>query len=140
MCIDNIKIRLCSIYKHYTHHGSTFDRVYIYKYSQFVSIVKQSQQQGNDYKFVNNHRQKEYFVPRLFKNIKQLAFAVLCGKLTENEELEDIIPRDLPKIDARCTDLSIILLFLFISWNNLSFLFQTEGVILKIYREFYWIV
>ncbi len=38
--VDSIKIRLCSMYEHYTHCGSAFDRISIYKYLQFVSIVK----------------------------------------------------------------------------------------------------
>lgn len=46
MQVDGLKIKLCSIYKHYTQRGSAFEGISIYKYSQFVFIVKQSQQQG----------------------------------------------------------------------------------------------
>ncbi len=62
VCIDSTKIRLYSIYKHYAYRDSAFDRISIYKYLQFVFIVKQSQQQEGDCKFADGHRQKEDFV------------------------------------------------------------------------------
>ena len=68
--VDGIKVWSCSIYEHYTYQGSTFNKISIYKYLQFVSIVKQSQQQGGDYKFADCHRQKEDFVQRLLKCVK----------------------------------------------------------------------
>ncbi len=60
--VDGTKIQPCSMYEHYAHGGSAFDRISIYEYLQFVSIVKQSQQLGGDYKFADSHRQKEDFV------------------------------------------------------------------------------
>ncbi len=54
--INSTKIRPCSMYEHYAHRGSTFYRRSIYKYLRFISIVKQSQQQGGDYKFVDGQR------------------------------------------------------------------------------------
>ncbi len=56
MHIDSTKIRPCSIYEHYVYRGFAFDRINIYEYLQIVSIVKQSQQQGGDYKFADCHR------------------------------------------------------------------------------------
>ncbi len=56
MRVDGTKIRLCSMYEHYAHLGSAFDRISIYKHLQFVSIMKRSQQQGGDYKFADGHR------------------------------------------------------------------------------------
>ncbi len=50
------KICPCSMYEYYAHRGSAFDRISIYKYLRFISIVKQSQQQRGDYKFVDGHR------------------------------------------------------------------------------------
>ena len=41
--VDDIKVRLCSIYKHYIYRSSAFIIISIYKYWQFVFIVKQSQ-------------------------------------------------------------------------------------------------
>ncbi len=101
------------MYKHYAHHDSAFDRISIYKYLQFVYIVKWSQQQGGNYKFADSYRQKKDFVQRVLKRIKQLALVILRGKLSENKELEDVIPRGQPEIDACHTDLSFILLSLF---------------------------
>ena len=43
--IDGTKIRPCSMYKHYAYRAFAFDKISIYKYLQFVSIIKQSQQQ-----------------------------------------------------------------------------------------------
>ena len=40
VCVDGIKIRPCSMYEHYVHRGFAFDRISIYKYLQFVFIVK----------------------------------------------------------------------------------------------------
>lgn len=40
MCIDSIKIWPYSMYKYYAHHSFIFDRISIYKYLQFISIVK----------------------------------------------------------------------------------------------------
>ena len=62
ICVDGTKIRPCSIYEHYTYRGSIFDRISIYKYLQFISIVKLSQQQWGDYEFVDSHRQKKDFI------------------------------------------------------------------------------
>ncbi len=76
--------------------------------------MKQSQQQGGDYKFADGHRQKEDFVQRRLKRIEQLALVVLCGKLSENEESEDAILGGHLETDARRTDLSLILLSLFV--------------------------
>ena len=50
-----------SMYEYYAHPISAFDKINIYKYLQFVTIVKQSQQQGVDYKFVDSHKQKKRF-------------------------------------------------------------------------------
>ncbi len=136
--VDGTKIRPCSMYKHYAHRGSAFDRISIYKYLQFVSIVKRSQQQGGDYEFTDGHRQKEDFVQRPLKRIEQLALVVLRGKLSENEESEDAIPGGHPKTDTRRTDLSLLLLSLFVPWNHLSSLFLAEGATLETYKEFCW--
>ena len=38
--IDGTKIQPCSIYEHYAHRGSAFDRISIYKDWRFFSIVK----------------------------------------------------------------------------------------------------
>ncbi len=54
--VDGIKIRPYSMYEHYAYRGFVFDRISIYKYLQFVSIVKQSQQQGDNYEFADSHR------------------------------------------------------------------------------------
>ncbi len=138
VCVDGTKIRPCSMYEHYTHRGSAFDRISIYKYLQFVSIVKRSQQQRGDYKFADGHRQKEEFVQKPLKRIKQLALVVLRGKLFENEESEDAIPGGHPETDACHTNLSLILLSLFVPWNHLSSLFLVEGATLETYKKFCW--
>ena len=70
VCIDGIKIRPYSIDKHYVYRGFEFDRINIYEYLQFVSIMKQSQQHGGDYKFVDSHRHKEDFIQRLLKRVE----------------------------------------------------------------------
>ena len=44
------------------HHHSVFDKISIYKYLQFVFIMKQSQKQGGGYKFADSHRQKKEFI------------------------------------------------------------------------------
>ncbi len=44
------------MYEHYAHRGFAFDRISIYKYLRFISIVKQSQQQGGDYEFADGYR------------------------------------------------------------------------------------
>ncbi len=67
-----------------------------------------------------------------------MALVVLRRNLSENEELEDAIPGNHPETDARRTDLSLVLLSLFMSWNYLSSLFIAEGATLKIYKEFCW--
>ncbi len=72
------------------------------------------------------------------KRIEQLALVVLRGKLSENEESEDAIPGGHPETDARRTDLSLILLSLFVPWNHLSSLFLAEGATFEIYKEFCW--
>ncbi len=115
MRIDDTKSWLCPIYEHYIYYGSVFDRISIYKYLQFISIMKQLQQQRDDYKFADSHRQKEDFVQRPLKHIEQLAFVVLCRKLSENKELKDIILRDHPETNAYRTNLSLIFLSLFVS-------------------------
>ena len=68
--IDDIKIRHCSMYEHYAYCGSAFDRISIYKYLQFISIMKQSQLQRGDYKFADGHRQKKDFVQKALKHVK----------------------------------------------------------------------
>ncbi len=60
--IDGINIRPCLMYEHYAHCGSEFNRISIYKYLRFVSIVKRSQQQEDNYKFADGHGQKEDFI------------------------------------------------------------------------------
>lgn len=50
--------------KHYANCGLAFEKVSIYKYFRFVYIAKQSQQQTIDYKFDNEHGEKEWFVQR----------------------------------------------------------------------------
>ncbi len=126
------------MYEHYANCGSAFDRISIYKYLRFVSIVKQSQQQESDYEFADGHRQKEDFVQKPLKRIKQLALVVLRGKLSEKEELEEAILGGHSETDARRTDLSLILLFLFVSWNHLSSLFLAEEVTLETYKKICW--
>ena len=124
--VDGIKIRPCSMFKHYAHYGSAFYSINIYKYLQFVSNVKQSQHQGGDYEFENGHRQREDFIQILLKYIKQLALLVLHGKLSKNEELKDTILKGPAEIDARQINLNLILLSLFVPWNHLSSLFLAE--------------
>ncbi len=120
------------MYEHYVYRGSAFDRINIYEYLRFVSIVKQS------YKFVDGHRQKKNLVQRPLKRIEQLALIVLRRKLSENEELKDAIPRSHPKIDTCCTDLSLIFLSLFVLWNHLSSLFLAKEAALEIYKKYCW--
>lgn len=57
--IDNTKIWPCSIYEHYAHRDFAFDKTSIYKYLQFISIIKQSQKQEDDYKFKNGQIKKK---------------------------------------------------------------------------------
>lgn len=134
--VDGTKVRPCSMYEHYAHRGSAFDGISIYEYLRFVSIVKRSQQQGNDYEFDAGHRQRGDFVQRPLKRVEQLALVVLRGNLSENEESEDAIPGGHPETDARRTDLSLILLSFFVPWNHLLPLFLTEGATLATYKEF----
>ncbi len=72
------------------------------------------------------------------KRIEQLALIVLRGKLSENEESENAIPRGHPETNTRRTDLSFILSSLFMPWNHLSSLFLAEGATLVTYKEFCW--
>ena len=58
------------------------------------------------------------------------------GKLSENDESEEAISRGHPETDICCTDLSPIILFVFMPWNNFLSLFLAEGVALEIYKEF----
>ncbi len=44
--VDDTKIRPCSMYEYYAHRGSAFDRISIYKYLQFVSIVNNLNSKG----------------------------------------------------------------------------------------------
>ncbi len=111
--VDGNKIRPYSMYEYYAYRGSALDKISIYKYLQFVSIVKRSQHQGDDYKFADGHRQKKDFIQRPLKRIKQLALVVLRGQLSKNEESEDAILGGQPETNAQRTDLSLILLFLF---------------------------
>ena len=62
----------------------------------------------------------------------------MCKKLSENEELEDTILGSHPETDACRTDLSLIFLSLFVSWNYLSSLFLAEKASLETYKEFCW--
>ena len=112
--VDGLKIWPCSMYEHYTHRGFVFDGISIYEYLRFVSIVKQFQQQGTDYKFDAGHRQRGDFVQRPVKRVKQLALVVLRGNLSENKESKDTILRGHSETDARRIDLSLILLSLFV--------------------------
>lgn len=50
------------MYKHYTYYGPAFKKVNIYEYFQFISIMKQSQQQSTNYKFSNEYIEKERFI------------------------------------------------------------------------------
>ncbi len=136
--IDGTKVQPYSMYKHYIHRGSAFDKISIYEYLRFVSIVKHSQQQDTNYKFDVGHRRRGDFVQRPLKRVEQMALVVLRGNLSENEELEDAIPGGHPKIDARRANLSLVLLSLFVSWNYLLFLFIVEGATLETYKEFCW--
>ncbi len=42
--VNGTIVQSYSMYEHYTHRGSAFDKISIYEYLQFVSIVKRSQQ------------------------------------------------------------------------------------------------
>ena len=97
-----------------------------------ISTIK-----GN-YKFANSYMQKEDFVQRSLKRVKQLIFVVLRKKLSENKELEHAISRGYSEINALHTDLSLILLSLFVPWNHLSSLFLAKEASLEIYKEFCW--
>ena len=70
MHVDGTKIRLSLMYKHYAYQSFAFDRKSIYKYLQFVSIMKQFQQQKGDYKFADGYRQKKDFVQRPLKRVE----------------------------------------------------------------------
>lgn len=124
------------MYKHYAHRDPAFEKVSIYKYFQFVSIVKQSQQQNANYNFDNVHRQKEDFAQRQLQCVDQLALVVLRGNLAENKEAEDAIPGGHPETNACRTDLSLILLSLFIPWKHLLSLFLAKGATLETYKDF----
>ena len=136
--VDGSKIRPCSMYKHYAHRGSVFDGKSIYEYLQFVSIVKQSQQQSTDYEFDARHRQRGYFIQRPVKRVKQLALVVLCGNLSKNEKSKNAILGGHPETDACHTDLSLILLSLFVPWSYLLPLFLTKSATLATYKDFCW--
>ena len=41
--VDSTKIRTCLMYEHYVYHGFALGKISIYKYLQFISIIKQSQ-------------------------------------------------------------------------------------------------
>ncbi len=70
------------------------------------------------------------------KRIEQLVLVLLHRKFSKNEESEDAIPGDHPQIDIHRTDLTFILLSLFVPWNHLSSLFLVEGATLETYKEF----
>ncbi len=65
-----------------------------------------------------------------------MALVILYGNLFKNEESEDAIPGSYPKIDVCHTNLSLVLLSLFVPWNYLLSLFMTERVTSKTYKEF----
>ena len=114
MQVDGSKVWPCSIYEHYAYRGFAFNEISIYKYLQFVFIMKQSQQQGTDYKFDAGHKQRGDFVQRPLKHVKQLLLVVLYGNLSENDQLEDMISERHPKTNACCIDPSLIFLSLFV--------------------------
>lgn len=72
------------------------------------------------------------------KRIEQRALVVLCGKLSENKELGDVILRCHFETDACCIDLSLIFLSLFMPWNHLSSLFLAKKAALETYKKFCW--
>lgn len=57
--VKNTRIRLYIIYKYYAHHDFILDKISIYEYIQFVSIMNQSQEQSTNDKLDNAYRQKK---------------------------------------------------------------------------------
>ena len=61
----------------------------------------------------DGHREKKDFIQRLLKRVEQLALIVLHRKLSENEDLENAIPKSDTETNAHHINLSLIFLFLF---------------------------
>ncbi len=112
--VDGTKVQLCSMYEHYAYCGSAFQKISIYEYLQFVSIVKCSHQQDTDYELNVAHRRRGDFVQRPLKRIEQMALVVLRGNLSKNKEYEDAISGGHPETDVCRADLSLVLLSLFV--------------------------
>ena len=98
--VDGRKVQLCLMYEYYAYCGPVFDDISLYKYLQFVFIMKQSQQRDTDYEFYAGFRQRRELVQRSLKRVEQMLFVILCENLSENEESEDTISRGHPEIDA----------------------------------------
>ncbi len=62
----------------------------------------------------------------------------LVGPLSTNEKAEDAIRGGHSETDARRNDVALILLALFVTWNQLPEKFHSYGALLEIYTGYYW--
>lgn len=58
---------------------------------------------------------KKNFIQRLLQHIKDLAFIIFYKNWSKNKKVKNIILRGHPKIDTYYTNLSLILLLIYIS-------------------------
>ncbi len=119
-----------SIFDNYHYRGEELKSYSFYNYIKTIFCVKYSTRQRGDILFDRRH-------PNLLSKVQRPPTSQECDMLvglvvllSTNERVEDAIRGGHPKTDTRRNDVALILLALFVPWNQLPKKFFFYGALL----------
>ena len=105
-----------------------------YDYLKIITIIPSKDIKSGDISFAANHPNRTLHVQRPSKETCNILVA-LMGPLSTNESSEDVVRRGHPDTDARQNDVGMILLALFVPWDQLPYKFHAYQANLSSFRN-----
>lgn len=127
---------LTFIFDNYYYWKKKLESYFFYDYIKIIFCMKYSIRQKEDFLCDKYH-------PSFLSKVQQLSTTLECNTLVAfirllfiNKSAKNVIRRRHPKTNTRQNDVALILLALFVLWNQLSEKFYSYGTILKTYLDY----
>ena len=121
----------------YNWRGAELAAYSFYDYLKTITVIPSKDIKSGDISFAANHPNQTFHVQRLSKKTCNILVA-LIGPLSTNESAEDVVCGDHTDTDARQNDVGMILLALFVPWDQLADKFHGYQANLSLFRDLCW--
>ena len=126
------------MFHHYQWKDSAMSTYCLYEYFKLIDIVRDIKRTINDVSFDFRHQTYDFAIQRSVKRKFNSFLIALIDSLSVNEIIENAVRNDHAETDARRNDVVMILLDLFVSWNQLTEKVQCYKIVESIFSDNCW--